>query len=86
MKEKWKETHIALTEGELRTSMIFIYISSVESQKGVITIQWGSIENQKGAFAIQSLAKVPFWFSMEHCWTALTNDISCLNTQFIDSN
>ena len=34
---------------------LYIIISSVESQKGVIAVQRCSIENQKGAIAVQSL-------------------------------
>ena len=47
--------------------------SSVESQNCVIANQGCSIENQKGAIAVQkSMAIAPFWFSMEHLWTAIT--------------
>ena len=38
----------------LIVSVTCIYISSVESQKGIIAAQRCSVENQKGAIAVQS--------------------------------
>ena len=47
-----------------------IHISSVESQKGIIItmLQW---EPEGRYCCTKSMAIAPFWFSMEHCWTAL---------------
>ena len=50
---------------------LYVYISSVESQKGPINNQRCSIENQKGTITVQSMVITPFWFSTEHLWIVI---------------
>ena len=75
--------------------MIWIIISSVESQKGINDVQRCSVENQKGTVAVQShrcfykvyMVITPFWFSMEHLWIEIapfwlsTDDMSNTRTK-----
>ena len=49
------------------------YMLSVKSQKGAINIQRCSIENHKGCYGCTtSMARAPFWFSMEHLWIVIS--------------
>ena len=47
--------------------------SSVESQKGVIAAQRCFRWEPEGRYCCtKSMAIAPFWFSTEHCWSAIT--------------
>ena len=69
--------HIEVLRIHVILKKMYMYVSSVESQKGAINIQRCSVENRKGTIVVQSLCGdntllvhketsiviVPFWLS-----------------------